>query len=175
MRQEYLDTYYNPDWVYHNIKNYFKIDEFFRRYVINKTIAKYGKVRGEEKLWGQLDFRLLSNLLYIRISLNKRIFANDADNPKLDERGFRDNLCDYVKSAFSKYQLLLSGHVTGKAIDFTVEGMTAEEVRNWIEQQGERMPYKCRLEWKMNGKYITWVHMDVIYEESNPYIYKFNI
>jgi hypothetical protein len=180
MIQEYLNTYYNPDWVYANIKTYFNIGEFYRRDVINKAKIKF-KSKWEDVLWSVIDYRLLSNLLYVRITKGKKIFANQPDNKKLDERGVRDNLCDYTKGKTQKNQLTLSGHVFAMALDFTVERETAEQTRNWIEEQDEKIPFKCRLEWKMKDKKtgvyipITWVHMDTKFEPNNPHIYKFNI
>ena len=63
------------------------------------------------------------------------------------------------------------------ALDFTVEGMSAEDVRNWISSIEDKLPFKVRLEWKhsKNHKTITWVHLDVAYYKNNPKVYKFYI
>ena len=65
----------------------------------------------------------------------------------------------------------------GKAIDFDVKGMTADEVREWLIENEDLLPYKIRLEHKINktGKTITWVHMDVYYLERNKKLTLFNV
>ena len=45
----------------------------------------------------------------------------------LNQRGLRCNLCPIVSN---KQSLYLSAHILGKAGDFTVRGLTAEEARN---------------------------------------------
>jgi len=74
-------------------------------------------------------------------------------------------------------QLYLSAHLMGKGIDFGVAGMSADEVRTWIIENQDLFPCKIRLEHKVakTGKTITWVHLDVYYEEKNPHIYFFNV
>ena len=49
----------------------------------------------------------------------------------LNQRGLRCNLCHIVSN---KQSLYLSAHILGKAGDFTVRGLTAEEARNKIIQ-----------------------------------------
>ena len=44
----------------------------------------------------------------------------------------------------------------GDAVDFDVHGMTAAEVRRWIADNKEKLPYPIRLENNTN-----WVHLDV--------------
>jgi len=164
MIDKYLWTYYNQDWVYTHIKEYFKIEEL----VAPKVIAKYG----EEQCWSFLDFRLLSNLLFIRIELNKAITANYGGDI---QRGLRSILSKIVLRYFAKGKLYLSGHVRGTAVDFDVENMTAEEVRYWIVQHHGKLPFKCRLEWKKNNIEISWIHMDVDYFPNHPKVYLFNV
>ena len=51
----------------------------------------------------------------------------------------------------------LSGHPLGKAWDFTVKGMTAQEVRDWLKTNQILLPYPIRVE-----SDVTWVHIDVL-------------
>jgi hypothetical protein len=51
----------------------------------------------------------------------------------------------------------LTQHGFGKAVDFNVVGMEAEEVRLWIKAHASELPYPCRLE-----KDVSWVHLDVM-------------
>jgi hypothetical protein len=64
--------------------------------------------------------------------------------------------------------LYISAHVLGKAADFDVEGLTAEEVRGWIKSNHLLFPYKVRLE---SG--VSWVHLDIISEDKNSKVYVF--
>ena len=72
------------------------------------------------------------------------------------QRGLRCNLCDLVREKSERQQLYLSAHCLGKGIDFTPEGMTAEEARRIIIEKQELLPYPIRLE---DG--VSWVHLDV--------------
>lgn len=153
--------------VYKEFKKYFKVQEV----VSPKVYKKYG-----ESSWKFIDVRLLHTILIIRIGLGRPITINNWHNGgKFKQRGLRSNLGYIFLSKFKKGILYLSGHVLGKAVDFDVSGMSAENVRLWIEQNEYRFPYKLRLENKMKGKQISWVHLDMIWEAKNPKIYKFNI
>ena len=44
----------------------------------------------------------------------------------------------------------------GTAVDFDVQGMSAEEVRKWIERNKVLLPYPIRLE-----EGVNWVHLDM--------------
>lgn len=135
------------------IKTYFKITEF----VGTATFKKYG-----DRSWRFLDFRLLETLLIIRETLNRPIRINHGTS---EQRGLRTNIQPMVKG---KLGLYLSAHILGKAIDFDVKGMEAQEVRDWIVANESIFPYKIRLE---DG--VSWVHLDVIYESHNPKVYLF--
>ena len=149
------------------IKKYFSIKELVGR----ETYNRYG-----DRSWRFLDLRLLETILIIRKTINKPFTINTwYKGGRFDERGLRDNVQDILKNKTIKGSLYLSAHVLGKALDFTVEGMTAEEVRDWIIANQHILPYKIRLEHKKNGKPITWVHLDVIFELHNPKVYLFNV
>lgn len=149
------------------IKKYFNIKEFVGSFTY--------KIHGE-RAWKFFDFRLLETILILRIHIGRKIFINDwYKGGKFSQRGLRTILQQLVKNFFYKNKLYLSGHLLGKSIDFDVEGMTAEEVRNWIEKNRYLFPYKIRLEHNKNGKPIPWVHLDIIYELKNKFIYFFNV
>jgi len=174
MIKEYIDTYYNQDYIYKEIKTYFKIEDFYRRAAIDRA-KKIMPAAWEQLLWSLLDYRLLSNLLYIRVNLNKPIIGGKPDNTQLDERGVRDNMSDTIKVATRKGIITFSGHAYGIAFDFNVTGMISEDVRKWVKTQNTLIPFKCRFEHLINGVPIGWIHMDVAYYSSNPHISFFNI
>jgi len=69
----------------------------------------------------------------------------------------------------------LSAHCLGKAADFNIQGVTPTEAREWIVQNADKFPCKVRLEEKLRGKEINWIHLDVYQNENNPKVYKFNV
>ena len=75
---------------------------------------------------------------------------------KFSQRGLRCNICDLVKSKTLSNRLYLSAHMQGTAVDFDVQGMSAEEVRKWIERNKVLLPYPIRLE-----EGVNWVHLDM--------------
>jgi len=146
--------------ILNRIKRYFDIREL----VGKETFLKHG-----QRSWKFFDFRLLQALLIIRENLGREIYVNNWDSGgTFDERGLRSNVQEILKGKTMKGLLYLSGHVLGKAVDFDVKGMTAEEVRTWIVENADLFPFKIRLE-----KDVSWIHLDVIYEEQNSHIYFF--
>jgi len=153
--------------IYKEIKKYFKIQEF----VSKKVYSKYG-----EGAWQFMCPRLLHTMLIVRKELNKPITINTwANGGKFSQRGLRSNLSSIFMSKFKKGRMYLSAHVMGKAVDFDVKGMTAEDVRMWIKKNEKLFPYKIRLEHIMNGKPVNWVHIDVLWNKKNNHIYLFNV
>lgn len=149
------------------IKKYFDIEEL----VGPRTYVRY-----RERAWRFFDFRLLETLLIIRKNLGKPIYANNwnwekrpASYPLFDERGLRTNIQDLVKGKTLRNKLYISAHIQGRAIDFDVKGMSAQEVRIWIVNNPHYFPYKIRLE---DG--VSWVHLDVVYEPQNDKVHLFN-
>lgn len=149
------------------LKKYFDIREL----VGPRTYKKHG-----ERAWKFFDFRLLETLLILRINIDKPIIINNWHKGGVyKQRGLRTIIQQIVKNFTYKNKLYLSGHLLGKAVDFDVIGLTAQEVRNWIKMNQHLFPYKIRLEQDKNGKHINWVHLDIIYEFKNIFVYLFNI
>lgn len=147
-----------------DLKKYFDIREL----VDETTFKAHG-----ESSWKFFDFRLLETMLFVREELGKPITINNWHvGGSFDERGLRTNLSPLVKG---KTNLYLSAHILGKAVDFDVKGMSAENVRKWLKENEDSLPYKIRLEHNMKGKPISWVHLDCVYEEKNPQVYLFDV
>ena len=138
------------------IKAYFGIHELVGR----RTFEKHG-----ERAWRFLDYRLLYALLIIREGIGKPITVNSG---KRQQRGLRSIVQQMIKNYFYKNKLYLSAHLFGKAVDFDVKGMTAQEVRKWILNNEGLFPFKIRLE-----NFVSWTHLDVIWELKNQKIYLF--
>jgi hypothetical protein len=146
------------------IKDYFSIRELVDEEVFNR----FGN-----GAWRFLDDKLLDCLLIIRRNLRKPITVNNwAWGGQFSQRGLRHNNSPMVKKKTKAY---LSAHCLGKAVDFDVEGMTAIEVREWIVANSELFPCNLRLENLLNGKPISWCHLDVIQDDSKPKVFLFNV
>ena len=125
------------------LKKYFSIKEL----VCNHIYEKWN-----EKSWQFLDTMWLWCLLIIRRDILKApMTCNDASHT---QRGMRCNLCQMVESAIKAY---LTSHLFGKAGDFTVKGMTAEQARKKIIANADLLPCNIRLEGGVN-----WLHFDVL-------------
>ena len=137
------------------LHNYFQISEL----VCNHTHSKWG-----ERAWQFLDIAFLENLLVIRRDILKvpMICNHDAQL----QRGLRCNMCDLVRQKDSVY---LSSHMLGKAADFTVKGMTAQEARTLIRKHADLLPHPLRME---GG--VSWLHIDVLPQFGiNVKVYEF--
>lgn len=125
------------------IKPYFDLDEL----VCPHVYQKWG-----EKAWQFLDTDYLHCLLVVRRDiLQKPMYCNGKGKT---ERGLRCNRCSIVRGKSGPY---LSAHVLGKAGDFTVVGMSAEDARKTIKANASKLPCNIRLE-----KGVSWVHMDTL-------------
>lgn len=125
------------------IRPYFDIDEL----VCNHTFAKWG-----QQSWQFLDTDFLHCLLVIRRDIIKRaMWCNGAQKK---QRGLRCNRCEMVRGKTSVY---LSAHCLGKAGDFTISGMTAEQARAAIRANADKLPCNIRIE-----EGVSWLHFDVL-------------
>jgi len=146
------------------IKDYFCVEE-----LVDKTVFdKYG-----QSSWKFIDKTILETLLIIREGIGFPMTINNWKwGGRFSQRGLRHNQSQLVKS---KTRLYLSAHIFGKAFDFDVQGMTAVDVRKWIVENADLFPYKVRLERNMNGKPISWVHIDTMSDDSKPKVYQFDV
>lgn len=110
-----------------------------------------------EIAWQFFDSRLLITIDTIRQKIGKPIFINDWQiHGRFDERGFRCLKCNIVQDNIMAGTDYVSPHMTGQAFDFDVQGLVAEEVRQWIIKNQNLWPYPIRLE-----AGVSWCHLDV--------------
>ena len=115
----------------------------------------------EDYLWELFDENLLRVIDRLRSDLKKSISINTwKSNGEFSFRGFRPKNC--------KVGAKNSPHKKGKALDFDVKGMTAQEVREYIIKNHDKYPEIKRME-----KDVTWVHIDTVPHKSIP-LYLFN-
>ena len=125
------------------LHDYFQLSELVCRH----THSKWG-----ERAWQFLDTNYLACLLIIRRDILQLPMTCNHDGAH--QRGLRCNRCQLVKDKSSVY---LSSHVLGKAGDFTVQGITAQEARSRIRNMANLLPCQIRLE---DG--VDWLHFDVL-------------
>lgn len=139
------------------IKEYFSVDEL----VCDHTYAKWG-----EKSWQFLDTDYLHCLLILRRDVLQRPMTCNNHKAGQHQRGLRCNMCQLVRSKDSVY---LSSHLLGKAGDFSVKGMTAEQARTRIRLLPGAFPCNIRIE---GG--VSWLHFDVLPQEGiSQRVYEF--
>ena len=149
------------------LKEFFKIEEL----VDPDTFRIHG-----ESSWMFLDEKLLANVLFFRMGIDKPFIANTwSDGGRFDERGLRPNISEIVSNKTRAGRLYLSAHTMGKALDWHIKGMTSEDARKWAFDNSGFFPYKFRLENTLKGKQISWIHLDVYNSPSNPYCTLLNI
>lgn len=129
------------------LKNNFNIKELVCPHCYNKF---------KENAWQFISTELLSVLHTLRyVIFNKPIIINTYHREgRFSQRGLRCNKCNLVKN---KTDIYLSAHCLGKAIDFSVDGVTSEDTRSAIIQNINKFEYPIRLEKDTDG----WVHIDV--------------
>ena len=133
----------NREKIIRELHNYFQVSEL----VCGHTFSRWG-----ERSWQFLDTDYLAALLIIRRDILQ--LPMTCNSPSATQRGLRCNMCELVKEKKKNY---LSSHILGKAGDFTVKGLTAEQARERIIQNAHLLPCNIRLEDK-----VTWLHMDVL-------------
>lgn len=162
---------YETKTIYDNFLKYFSIEE-----IVSPELFQKFQHKGNYFFLSRFDIRLLSTMIIVRESLDKSITINNWKwGGPFDERGFRDTSTPMVQTKSKSDIPWFSGHVVTMALDFDVKGMTANQVRKWIKDNQDLFPFKIRLERKLNGKFISWVHLDIIDEPKNPWIYEFDV
>ena len=125
-----------------NTNNMYKPKNFALKELVSKaTLDKYG-----EQAWQFLDERMLRNLQYIRETLGKPITVNTF---LLQQRCFDPG---EERGPYSQ-------HAHGGAVDFSVQGMTAHQVREWLKTATLPEPNI----WVEED--VGWCHLDVRYSE----------
>lgn len=143
------------DEIIRELHNFFQVSEL----VCYHTHSRWG-----ERSWQFLSTDYLHNLLVIRRDiLQLPMVCNHA---AADQRGLRCNMCPIVQD---KDKVYLSSHILGKAGDFTVKGITAQEARSRIRNMAHLLPYPLRME---GG--VSWLHIDTLPQFGiNSKVYEF--
>ena len=125
---------------------YFTLPELICEHVYDK----YGEIA-----WQFFDLRLLVTIEKIREYLNKAMIINNWQiHGQFSQRGLRCPQCQLIQDIYKNGKLFMDPHAFGQAVDFDVEGLIAEEVRQWIIKNQNILPYPIRLE-----SNVDWVHL----------------
>lgn len=129
------------------LRAFFDVSEL----VCPHTFARFG-----EKAWQFFDIATLNTLLVLRTEILRVPMTINAGDST--QRGLRCNLCSIVKGQKKQY---LSAHVMGKGFDVVSSQMTAQEMRDKIFENAEKLPVPIRIE---DG--VSWLHFDT-FDPSN--------
>lgn len=137
------------------VKENFQLKEL----VCPHCVKTYG-----DKAWQFLSTELLSTIYVLRNEVIKKpMIVNNGTT--FTQRGLRCNICELVKGKTTPY---MSAHTLGKAIDFHVNGMEAEEVRQLIKDNIDKFEYPIRLE-----EGVSWIHIDCYTLDSDKELVTF--
>ena len=127
-----------------------QLSEYFG---VKELVCPHTYKKHKENSWQFLDTMWLWCLLVIRRDILK-VPMTCNNGTTYTQRGLRCNLCEIVKGKITNY---LSSHLFGKAGDFSVKGMTAEQARKKIKEKADLLPCAIRLE-----AGVSWLHFDVL-------------
>lgn len=140
------------------------IRELHKFFQVSELVCGHTFSRWGERSWQFLDTEYLHNLLVIRRDILQ--LPMTCNHAGAEQRGLRCNRCELVKAQTKTY---LSSHILGKAGDFTVTGLTAEEARRRIKENERLLPYPLRLE-----AGVSWLHFDTLPQyDVNAKVYEF--
>ena len=133
----------NREQIIRELHRFFQVREL----VCSHVFSKWG-----ERSWQFLSTDYLHNLLVIRRDILQMPMVCNHDGA--EQRGLRCNMCKMVKEKKAAY---LSSHRLGRAGDFSVQGLTAQEARSRIRAMQNLLPYPLRME---GG--VSWLHIDTL-------------
>lgn len=133
----------NREQIIRELHRFFQVREL----VCSHVFSKWG-----ERSWQFLSTDYLNNLLVIRRDILQMPMVCNHDGA--EQRGLRCNMCKMVKEKKAAY---LSSHILGRAGDFSVQGLTAQEARSRIRAMQNLLPYPMRME---GG--VSWLHIDTL-------------
>lgn len=137
-------------------EDYFDLEEVFCPHAIKYYKGELGY--SDKRMYAMLNPRLKANWLWLRESLGRRIYINNyAIGGDLSQRGVRCALCQIVANRTTEGKPYLSAHPLGDGLDGDVEGMSAEDVRQYILDHEDEVPYPGRIEMDK-----SWLHWDCV-------------
>ena len=128
--------------------------------------AKYGE--------GSIKFLRKEALETLDVIRNDIVCAPLLINTKtLTQRGLRCNICELCANKTKANKMYLTAHSFGAGFDISSPKYSADELRDLIIKNQDKLPYKIRLESSIDAP--TWVHFDVLCEpdqKDKVYIFR---
>lgn len=125
-------------------------------FTVSELVCPHTFARFGERSWQFFDTNTLNTLLVLRREiLRVPLIINNGEHT---QRGLRCNLCSIVKGQKKQY---LSAHLMGKGFDVVSTEMTAQEMRDKIFENADKLPVPIRIE---DG--VSWLHFDT-FDPSN--------
>lgn len=125
-------------------------------FTVSELVCPHTFARFGERSWQFFDTNTLNTLLVLRREiLRVPLIINNSERT---QRGLRCNLCSIVKGQKKQY---LSAHLMGKGFDVVSTEMTAQEMRDKIFENADKLPVPIRIE---DG--VSWLHFDT-FDPSN--------
>ena len=152
------------DKILAEIKKYFDIEELVCDHVLERWESN------TERCWDFLDTGFLANLLAIRRDIIQKPMYCNNHKKGVHQRGLRCNMCEMVKAKDKPY---LSGHVLGKAGDFSVEGADGVRKMDFVRQKIKMYPIALPIPLRMEAG-VSWLHIDVMPTPHGEKVYEFN-
>lgn len=113
--------------------------------------AHYQTFTNKSEIYELFDDKLKAVIVWLRNTIDKPFICNDWSYSKAKKvynyRGYRWTDCSEGAPK--------SAHKKGKALDFIIVGMTANEFRKWIKEHINEIPFSIRIE-----DCKTWNHVD---------------
>lgn len=91
----------------------------------------------------------------------------------LTQRGLRCNICELCANKTKAGKMYLTAHSFGAALDFSSGKYNANQLRELILKNQDKLPHKIRMESPIDAP--TWVHIDVLCEpdqKEKVYIFR---
>ena len=126
------------------------IEQLRAFFFVSELVCPHTYKRFGENSWQFFDTATLETLLVLRREILAVPFTiNNSDHT---QRGLRCNLCSIVKGQKKQY---LSAHLMGKGFDVVSPQMTAQQMRDEIIANEDKLPHSIRIE---DG--VSWLHFD---------------
>ena len=140
----------------YELQKFFKIEEL----VCPHTFRAFGG-----RSWQFLSTELLTILLVLRREIFQSPMTINNYHIKGDfsQRGYRCNICQIPKDKTLQGKIYLSAHCNGEGLDCDIKGFTAEQARQKIKANIDKLPYNVRVE-----AGVTWLHIDT-YDNGDKY------
>lgn len=120
-----------------------------KNFSLKELVSKKCYNKYEERAWQFLDIRMVQNLQAVRDHYGVPVYCNNW------HRGGRFSYRGFDEGGFREHGY--SQHNHGRAIDFTVKGITSEQVRQDIIDGKIELPHPDV--WLEDD--VAWVHMDI--------------